>query len=563
MSDRRRALWFAASLAFLLAIVPGAAFGAITMTTDAATVTGVVTVASGDEPVIWTIAFTGDGSTAFLALNVSIENLSGGGTIAQSDFQQLTLYRNTVSPTPSRHRVIYVSAQNGNGTGHGNFGFKADDGSATSNEATITVDVTPVDDPLTAVNDAVSMFEDGTLIFDSRSNDLEPDGDPLTVTNLGSAGQGAVEANANGTWTYRPSQNFSGTDRFTYTVSDGNGNESSATVTVTVTEVNDPPAASDDHVETLEDVEVTISVLANDTDVEGSVSIVTFSSPSNGPLALQGAVVRYLPNDGFHGVDTFTYQMKDQSGARDRATVTVTVKRRNGSPVAADDNATAADESIVIAVLDNDSDPDGDSLVVISASGEDGDVSVSPEGELVYIPRDGFSGTDILTYVIDDGFGGSAQGRVFVEVILPNRPPVAHPDTVLSFGIPVLVDLLTNDVDLDGDTWDLVSFAQGDSGGVVAVIDAGRVEYTSPEQPIVSDAFIYVVGDGVGGIDTGRVVVIAVVNDGPVAQPDTVRVSSTRPVDIVVLANDEDPNGDILFVLNLILLYCPMNSLKN
>ena len=85
--------------------------------------------------------------------------------------------------------------------------------------------------------------------------------------------------------TYTPDPNFNGTDTFTYQVCDDDGNCDTATVTVTVNDVNDPPVANDDSATTDEDTPVTIDILDNDTDIDGTIdptSVTEVSGPSNG-----------------------------------------------------------------------------------------------------------------------------------------------------------------------------------------------------------------------------------------------------------------------------------------
>ena len=96
---------------------------------------------------------------------------------------------------------------------------------------------------------------------------------------------------------YTPSANFNGSDSFTYTINDGTGLTDTATVSVTVTAVNDNPVANDDSATTEEDVAVTISLVANDTDIDGdSLSIESVGTASNGSVVNNGnGTVTYTP----------------------------------------------------------------------------------------------------------------------------------------------------------------------------------------------------------------------------------------------------------------------------
>ena len=120
------------------------------------------------------------------------------------------------------------------------FTYRAFDGSAYSNTATVTIAfVTPNEAPM-ATDDTASVDEDSAIAVSVLGNDSDPDGDALTVTAVGTAAHGSVSLGAGGVVTYTPEANYFGEDSFTYTVSDGALNDT-ATVTVTVDPVEDAP----------------------------------------------------------------------------------------------------------------------------------------------------------------------------------------------------------------------------------------------------------------------------------------------------------------------------------
>ena len=105
--------------------------------------------------------------------------------------------------------------------------------------ATASASVDILNSPV-AVDDAATTDEDTAVTVDVLANDSDPDGDTLAVTAVSDPAHGSVVDNGDGTLTYTPDADWSGTDSFTYTVSDGNGGSDTATVTVTVNAVNDP-----------------------------------------------------------------------------------------------------------------------------------------------------------------------------------------------------------------------------------------------------------------------------------------------------------------------------------
>ena len=150
-----------------------------------------------------------------------------------------------------------------------------------------------------------------------------------------------MTVNADGTITYTPNANWFGTDTYTYQVCDDDGACDQATVTITVADVNDPPVAVDDTDSTPEDTPVTTDVLANDSDVDGTLdtaSLVIITPPANGTVTVNAdGTITYTPNANWFGTDTYTYEICDDDGACDQATVTITVADVNDPPVAVDD----------------------------------------------------------------------------------------------------------------------------------------------------------------------------------------------------------------------------------
>ncbi|QEL18583.1 beta strand repeat-containing protein [Limnoglobus roseus] len=206
------------------------------------------------------------------------------------------------------------------------FTYVVDDGQGGTGTGTLTITVTGANDAPTATNDAPTVLEDGSVTVNVLTNDLDADGDPLTVVAVGTAQNGTVTFTGT-TVTYTPNANYNGPDSFTYTISDGQGGTATATVNVTVTPVNDAPVAVGDSATVSQDGgAVTINVLSNDSDPEGQALTITgVSQPANGTVTISGSGVAYTPNGTFVGVDTFTYTVSDGNGGTATATVAVTV----------------------------------------------------------------------------------------------------------------------------------------------------------------------------------------------------------------------------------------------
>ena len=179
------------------------------------------------------------------------------------------------------------------------------------------------------VDDSDGISEDGSSTVDVLVNDVDVDGDSLTVVSVTQGSNGLVTDNGDGTVTYTPDSDWNGVDSFTYTITDGLATDT-ATVTVTVAAVNDFPVAVDDSDSISEDGSSTVDVLANDSDVDGDVLfVVSVVQPAGGTVIDNGdGTVTYTPDADWNGVDSFSYIVSD-GALTDTATVTVTVTAVN------------------------------------------------------------------------------------------------------------------------------------------------------------------------------------------------------------------------------------------
>ncbi|MEC4983612.1 MAG: Ig-like domain-containing protein, partial [Oscillatoria sp. PMC 1076.18] len=225
-------------------------------------------------------------------------------------------------------------------TGSSTITIRATDTGGESVETTFNVIVNELptnnNAPITS-NDTVETsvnFPRVFLVEDLLANDIDPNGDPLTITNLGNAVNGTVGFDNNLDVLFTPNPGFVGQASFIYTVSDGTGGTDTATVNVNVLP-NETPVAGDDNVTTRQDTPITIAsanLLANDTDADGDTLTVTgVSNPTRGTVTLNNGNVVYTPAPNFRGEARFDYTINDGKGARDTGRVNVTVTA--GEPI--------------------------------------------------------------------------------------------------------------------------------------------------------------------------------------------------------------------------------------
>jgi hypothetical protein len=294
----------------------------------------------------------------------------------------------------------------------------------------VTRTVTVVDTPAPpnsnpiAGNDAYSVDEGATLTVAASGilgNDTDVDRDPMTASLITTPLRGIVELNADGSFVYTHTAGDATDDSFTYRVDDGRGGQDTAVVTIEVIEVNLPPIAATDEVVVAEDTRITIEPLANDIDPEGlGLTLVSVGSANSGTVGSIGSTsFSYQPAFNFFGSLELVYTVADPAGNTASGRINVTVFPVNDIPEAnPEEVATSSYEGILIDVLANDSDVDGDELYLVSAtSAEHGLVEVLDSGFIQYTPDIGYVGVDTIVYSISDGHGGTAVGVVTVEVL--------------------------------------------------------------------------------------------------------------------------------------------------
>ncbi len=309
--------------------------------------------------------------------------------------------------------------------GGDHFEVKVTDG---TDSVTVPVDVTvtSVNDPPFGGPDLLTTPEDTPRIVPIRTllaNDSDNDGDPLSLTAVGSATNGTVVIDAN-VVIFTPDPNFNGDASFVYELTDGQ-ETASVDVAVSVGAVNDPPVAVDDTATTDEDTDLVLStatLTANDTDVEGAtLTIDSVANPVNGTVSLDTGTgdVTFSPDANFNGTATFEYTVSDGIDT-DTATVTITVNPVNDPPVAGADSITQTGAANAIphtTLLANDSDGGDGGPLAITAVGNAVNGTVTLEATTVtFTPDEGFSGTNAsFEYTLSDGID-TDTGTVTVDV---------------------------------------------------------------------------------------------------------------------------------------------------
>ena len=361
-------------------------------------------------------------------------------------------------------------------------------------------------------NDAVALRRDGALLDVVGQIGVDPgaewgSGDASTLDNTVRRKPAVEVGDPNGAdafdpaleWNGFPLDSFDGLGSHSLGGGGGGGGGGGSTA----------PDARDDAATLDEDAPATtIPVLGNDSDADGdTLSISAVSDPSHGLAVVGPGGISYRPDVDFAGTDSLTYTVSDGHGGTDTALVGIAVTPVNDDPDGEDDQAvTDEDLPVVVAVLANDLDVDGDTLVVAAADGaEHGTTTVSPDGlSVIYSPDPDSSGLDSFEYTVGDGQGGSESAEVLVTVAAVNDPPVAQDDEAsVAEGAAVVIDVAANDRPgpaNEGDQSLQVTSVGAAAHGTAELIssgpDAGKVRYTPSAGHRGTDSFTYVVSDG-------------------------------------------------------------------
>ena len=445
------------------------------------------------------------------------------------------------------HHVSYAPALNYNGAD--TFSYTISDGNGGTATASVAITVTSVDDAPTAVADAATVAEDGSVTIDVAANDSDVDGDPLSLVSVTAPAHGSATIADAHHVTYTPAADYHGADTFSYTIEDSSGASGSAAVSITVTSVNDAPIASADAATLAEDGSATIDVVANDTDVDGdTLTITAITLPAHGlALIADGHHVSYTPAPDYHGADAITYTISDGNGGSATATLALTVTSVNDAPVAAADAATLdEDTSATVDVVANDSDVDGDALTLTSVGAPaHGTATISGAHQVLYTPAANYHGADSVAYTISDGAGGTATATLSLTVNSVNDAPVAAADSAsLAEDTPATIDVVANDSDVDGDALTITSVG-APANGTATISGAHTVLYTPAANYHGADSFTYAIADGAGGTASATVALtVTSVNDAPVAASVAASTFDDTPVVVTLSASDVD--GDAL-----------------
>ncbi|ELA7185810.1 tandem-95 repeat protein [Vibrio parahaemolyticus] len=451
-------------------------------------------------------------------------------------------------------KLVFTPAENFNG--EATITYIVTDGDLTD-EAKVTVTVTPVNDSPVAVDDTTSIQEDTAVTIDVLTNDTDVDGDKLSIESVSvPKEQGTVEV-VDGKLVFTPAENFNGDAEITYTVTDGQLTDE-AKVTVTVNPVNDAPTIKVDAVESItEDAVNTDTVVATltvrDTDTSEDQLTVSLKNNSNGYFVLVGDEVK-LTQAGVDAVNNDELNLKDLTiSASVSDGVNPTANDSDSLIVNRVNDAPTVENAIADQVLSEDFDTytidlnevfkDTDSSLEFSVSGNNSIQISIVNGVATISPTADWNGSEALTFTATDPSGESVSQTVNFTVA-PVADIVADKATVVE-DTPTIIKVLGNDTFEGDDQVVSLDTNNGPANGTVSVNPDGSVTYTPNDNYHGTDSFTYIVTSGGVSESTTVSVDVTPVNDAPVAKDDTAITDEDTPVTIDVLPNDNDNDNDI------------------
>jgi len=373
------------------------------------------------------------GQTGAAALTI----LSATARTAQYDVSQ-TLFAAGGDPTQMQDAVYAYTGDQLQGAIGANIAYLGDvDGPGINNA------------PLT-VADHYSVTEDTPLTIASSAgllaNERDPDGDPLYVVVDQAPSHGGMSLNADGSFTYTPDEGYTGTDTLTYKAIDTSGASSVATVTFDVHADVPPPVANNDTFTLSENGVLTFTqadLFANDKNLtDGTYALVTaVPKPAHGQIsATEDGKFLYIPDQGYSGSDSFTYQIEGGSQESNQATVTVQILPSDNepTPVSYDDQFSLKENgSFTFALSDlvaNDKNVNESSVVdVLTDPGPlHGRITGNADGTLTYTPDAGFTGQDDFTYLVMNGSVEGNMAHVALIVTPDDSSPCYCPGTLIA-----------------------------------------------------------------------------------------------------------------------------------
>lgn len=326
-----------------------------------------------------------------------------------------------------------------------------------------------------------------------------------------------------------------------------------------------PPQGNEDKIVINKGTKVTIDVLANDSDSDGTLnedSITIVSMPLHGMVEIVDGKIVYTPDEAYTGEDSFSYRVQDNDGLdTEEVMVYVTVKGQtpsmpNKKPLAqAQTLKTPEDTNLSIVLVGSDEDNDTLSYSVVSQPTHGTLSGTAPN--LVYTPYANYNGNDSFMFKVNDGTVDSVEASVSIVVTPVNNAPIAVDDnTTTQEKKPVSIQPLLNDYDVDGNMSKLrvISITKPQFGEIL--LDHNNVYYSPKSKNATLDSLTYTISDEYNATSTATITIrIFSKNDAPIALNQTIETNEEQAISFEL--NGTDPDGDAINYTRVYTQYVP------
>ena len=469
----------------------------------------------------------------------------------------------------SAGELDYTASADQNGTDV--ITYEVCDGNGNCVNGTLVVIISAVDDAPVATTETLTLDEDDpnvTVDLTDNISDVDGNRDLTNITILTTTDLGSFTDNNDGTFTFDVAADSNGVDTLLYEACDLSTPTplcDADTIFLVVNPVADAPFTQADFPVTTQGNDITVNVVANDSDVDGdldptSVSIIVgavsgVSIVNNGDGTLE---LEYSGTPSYNEIDTIIYEVCDLTNPIplcSQDTIFASVGAGN-PPVAVNDTVTIDEDSsgVSVTVSLNDTDPDNNldtTSTTILVNGNVGVGSVNVDGTVTYIPGTNENGIDSLEYRICDSVGLCGTAWLYIEIMPVADTPIAikdEPSCILENSGMNSFDVLSNDTDVENDiNPSLTSVIVGPSNGTFTVGTMGTIDYKPDTNWNGMDTIVYQIEDSTGLIDSDSLIIcVDPVDYSPVAINDTIQIDEDYgDTTFSVLANDFDLDNDL------------------
>ena len=496
-------------------------------------------------------------------LNYILVTTPSNGRLLDPLDDKNTIFEGTISS----NSVIYLSSSDS--ATSDSFVFKVYDGNSESENATVTISITPVNDPPVAISKAVTVTEKVPTIINLTASD--PDGTTPTVFKIVSLTNGELKdpennnqlitagttiAGSTVTFTSKDSANA---DSFTFSTNDGLLDSNEGTISINI--ITDAPTANPQNVSVTEQTDKTITLVGSDAEGDALTYIIS-SLPSNGTLTDDGTLINiddlpktikntdvvYKSTSDSATSDSFTFKVNDAISDSSPASVTISITPVNDIPIATPQTDVSTTEQVAATITLSGTDADGDTLTYAIVDSPSNGNATLDGATVTYTSTSDTATSDSFTFKVNDGTVDSAKATISINITAVNDSPVANSQNLTVIEDKTL-EIILSGSDPDEDTLTFLIVASPIKG--TANLDGNKVTYIPNLGYYGSDSIIFRVNDGTVLSSAGFIQITITSND----------------LDEDGILNDDDkcpntPAGTIVDVKGCPVFTLPVNNNK-